>query len=62
MGELAQRARGVGLQVTASGTSRNWAFAATYPLFAFLPSSRQKFTARVHWLGSLAYLVARRPF
>ena len=61
MGELAQRARGVGLQVAPSGTSRNWAFAAACPLFLFLPACRQKFTARVHWLGWSAYLVARRP-
>lgn len=61
MGELAQRARGVGLQVVASGTSRNWAIAAAHLLFAFLPASRQKFTARAHWLGWSAYLTARRP-
>ena len=62
VGELAKRARGVGLEVVASGTSRNWVFASSYPLFVFLPPSRQKFTARVHWLGWSAYLVARRPF
>ena len=62
VGELAQRARGVGLEVVASGTSRNWVFAASYPLFVFLPPSRRKFTARVHWLGWSAYLIARRPF
>ncbi len=61
MGELAQGARGVGLQVMASGTSRNWAIAAAYLLYVFVPPSRQKFTARVHWLGWSAYLIARRP-
>ena len=60
-GALAQRARGVGLEVVASGTSRNWLFAALWPLFILLPASRQKFTARVHWLGWSAYLIARRP-
>jgi SAM-dependent methyltransferase len=61
MGALAQQARGVGLEVVASGISRNWLFAAAYPLLKLMPSSRQKFTARVHWLGWSAYLIARRP-
>jgi SAM-dependent methyltransferase len=61
VGALAQRARGAGLEVVDSGTSRNWLFAAAWPLLCWLPSSRKKFTARVHWLGWSAYLVARRP-
>jgi ubiquinone/menaquinone biosynthesis C-methylase UbiE len=61
MGGLAQQARGVGLDIVASGISRNWLFAAAYPLFVFLPPSRQRFTTRVHWLGWSAYLIARRP-
>jgi len=61
MGALAQQVRGLGLEVVASGTSRNWLFAAAWPLFAFLPPSRKKFTARVHWLGWSAFLIARRP-
>jgi SAM-dependent methyltransferase len=61
MGALAQQVRSAGLQVVASGTSRNWAFAAAWPLLAFLPPSRKKFTARVHWLGWSAFLVACRP-
>ena len=61
MGGLAQQARSVGLEVVASGTSRNWLFAAAYPLFLSLPPSRQKFTALIHWLGWSAYLIARRP-
>ena len=61
MGALAQQARGAGLEVAASGTSRNWLFAAAYPLFLRLPQSRQKFTTYVHWLGWSAYLLARRP-
>jgi SAM-dependent methyltransferase len=58
---LAQQARGAGLEVLASGTSRNWLFAASWPLFALLPPSRKKFTAHVHWLGWSAFLIARRP-
>ena len=61
MGGLAKQASGVGLEVVASGTSRNWLFAAAYPLFVFLPPSRQRFTTRAHWLGWSAYLIARRP-
>ena len=62
VGALAQQVRGVGLEVVASGTSRSWLLAAAYPLFIFLPASRRKFTARVHWLGWSAYLIARRPW
>jgi SAM-dependent methyltransferase len=61
VGALAHQVRGVGLEVVASGTSRNWLLAAAYPLFVFLPASRQKFIARLHWLGWSAYLIARRP-
>jgi SAM-dependent methyltransferase len=58
---LADQARAAGLESLASGTSRNWLFAAAHPLLLFMPPSRKKFTARVHWLGWSAYLVARRP-
>jgi SAM-dependent methyltransferase len=61
IGALAQQVREVGLEVADSGISRNWLFAASYPLYVLLPASRQKFTARVHWLGWSAYLIARRP-
>lgn len=61
IGSLAQQVRRAGLRVETSGISRNWLFAAAYPLFFLLPASRQKFTARVHWLGWSAYLVGVRP-
>ncbi len=61
MGALAQHVRRAGLQVIASGTSRNWLFALSYPCFACLPASRQKFTARMHWVGWSAFLIAARP-
>ena len=61
VGALAQQVRAAGLDVEASGTSRNWLFAAAWPLFAVLPPSRKKFTSRVHWLGWSAFLIARRP-
>ena len=59
-GALAQGARKVGLEVSVTGISRNWLFAAAYPAFAFLPDSRKKLTARLHWIGWSAYLVARK--
>jgi SAM-dependent methyltransferase len=60
IGALAQEARAVGLRVTASGISRNWLFALSYPLLCFGPDDRKKFTARVHWLGWSAYLIGQR--
>ena len=59
--ELAEAAKKAGLRVESAGTSRNWLFAASHPLFALLPASRKKFTAHIHWLGWSACLVARRP-
>jgi SAM-dependent methyltransferase len=61
MAALAQQAQVAGLQVEHTGTSRNWLFAAAHPLFAWLPPSRKKFTAQVHWLGWSACLIAARP-
>ena len=61
MTELAGQLESLGLRVEATGTSRNWLFAAAHPLFCLRAASRKKFTARVHWLGWSAYLVARRP-
>ena len=56
---LARFVRNVGLEVTREGISRNWLFAAAYPLFFFFPASRKKFTSYVHWLGWSSYLIAR---
>lgn len=50
-----------GLKVQKTGVSRNWLFAAAHPVLTFFPESRKKFTARVHWLGWSAYLIAQRP-
>lgn len=58
---LAACVRGVGLEVVASGISRNWLFAAAHLCYWFLPPSRRKYTARVHWLGWSSFLIARRP-
>ncbi|TAK97464.1 MAG: SAM-dependent methyltransferase [Verrucomicrobia bacterium] len=59
--ELAALATRCGLRPVQQGISRNWLFALAHPFFALLPDSRKKFTARVHWLGWSAYLVARKP-
>jgi hypothetical protein len=61
MGALAECVREVGLTVADSGISRNWLFAAAYPLFLFRGPSRKKFTALAHWLGWSVYLIASRP-
>jgi SAM-dependent methyltransferase len=61
IGALAREARRAGLEVVEAGTSRNWLFAAAWLVFLFLPPSRKKYTARIHWLGWSAYLIARRP-
>ncbi len=61
MGALAQDLRDRGLEVLASGISRNWVFAASRLIFMFFPASRKKFTAQIHWVGWSAYLIARRP-
>jgi len=58
---LAREVQRAGLRVGATGTSRNWLFAAAHLVFVFLPPSRKKFTAHVHWLGWSAYLIADRP-
>ena len=59
--ELANKVRQAGLRVETRGTSRNWLFATSHLVFRFLPPSRKRFTARVHWLGWSACLIARRP-
>jgi SAM-dependent methyltransferase len=59
--EIAQGLTAAALQVQATGISRNWLFAAAYPFFCLLPESRKKFTARVHWIGWSAYLIAQKP-
>lgn len=59
--ELGEAVQSAGLRVEAEGISRNWLFAISHLLYAWLPPSRKKFTAQIHWLGWSAYLAARRP-
>lgn len=61
VGEITQELTTTALRVQASGISRNWLFAAAHPFFCLLPESRKKFTARVHWIGWSAYLIAQKP-
>jgi len=59
-GVLAHAARQAGLKIIANGTSRNWLFAMSYPFFLLTPPSKQKYTAKLHWIGWSAYLIAER--
>jgi SAM-dependent methyltransferase len=61
MEELATQVSATNLRVAATGTSRNWVFAAAHPFLSLFPESRKKYTARVHWIGWSAYLIARQP-
>lgn len=49
-----------GLKVLSSGTARNLLFAASHLLYTFLPPSRQKYTAKGHWIGWSIYLIAQK--
>ena len=51
----------VGLRPLKSGTSRNWLFAAAWPILFLTPSSRQRYTARIHWGGWSAYMIMEKP-
>jgi SAM-dependent methyltransferase len=58
--ELAAAAERAGLRAVRQGTSRNWLFAAAWPLLFFTAESRPRFTARVHWGGWSAYLIVQK--
>lgn len=59
-GVLAHAARRSGFKIVSSGTSRNLLFAVSYPFFFLAPPSRKKYTAKLHWIGWSAYLIAER--
>jgi O-antigen chain-terminating methyltransferase len=61
MGGLAKHLSDRGFVVLKTGVSRNWLFALSYALYFWRPSSRKKFTAKIHWQGWSAYLIARKP-
>ncbi len=58
---LSRQAQKAGLLPVAHGTSHNWLFAASYPFFLVRAASRQKYTARVHWIGWSAFLIVQKP-
>jgi SAM-dependent methyltransferase len=58
---LVGAARDVGLTVKSKGRSRNWLFAAAYPLLSLLPATRKRYVAKLHWLGWSVYLIAEKP-
>jgi SAM-dependent methyltransferase len=58
---MEKSARDCGLQLAKAGRSRNWIFAASYPLFALLPARRARYVAKLHWLGWSAYVIAQKP-
>jgi len=60
VGELQLHIARIGLETISSGVSRNWLFALSHLAYAWLPASRKKFTARAHWLGWSAYLIAEK--
>jgi SAM-dependent methyltransferase len=57
---LVGAARNVGLTATSTGRSRNWLFAAAYPLLSLAPLTRKRYVAKLHWLGWSAYLIAEK--
>jgi SAM-dependent methyltransferase len=57
---LASMATEAGLQPLRRGISRNLLFAASWPVLMFFPSSRKRFTAKVHWGGWSAFLIAEK--
>jgi SAM-dependent methyltransferase len=61
IGVLAHAARWRGFQIESSGTARNWLYAASYLFYCMAPASKQKFTAKLNWLGWSAFMVAARP-
>ncbi len=51
----------VGLTVKSTGRSRNWLFAAAYPVLSVLGQTRKRYVAKLHWLGWSVYLIAEKP-
>jgi hypothetical protein len=59
--EMKDAAARSGLSPVDSGISRNWLFAASFPLlFVLRNKSRGRYVAQLHWVGWSAFLVASR--
>jgi SAM-dependent methyltransferase len=61
IGSLMHFADDAALVVRETGRSRNWLFAAAYPLLSILPATRRRYVAKLHWLGWSVYLIAQKP-
>ncbi len=61
MDALVRAAREAGLRVTRTGRSRNWIFVLAYPVLILRPAIRQRYVAKLHWLGWSVYLIAEKP-
>lgn len=57
---MEKAARNVGLIATRTGRSRNWFFAAAYPVLSLGPVRRKRYVAKLHWLGWSTYLIAEK--
>lgn len=57
---LERGAQEEGLVVLRAGISRNWFFAAAYPILALFPVSRKQLVARLHWMGWSSYVIAQK--
>jgi SAM-dependent methyltransferase len=58
---LAHAAGAAGLTTQSTGRSRNWLFAGAYPALALLTRTRNRYVAKLHWLGWSVYLIAEKP-
>jgi len=59
-GRLANWLTQRGLKIIDSGISRNILIALAYPITIFLGKNRHRFTAKAHWHGWSAYLIAKK--
>ena len=60
VGGMAQLARSAGLKVHQTGISRNWLFAAAWPIMALAAPSRARYTAQAHFRGWSSYIVLEK--
>lgn len=60
--QMAGDAETAGLSAESSGKSRNLLFVLAYPFLALLrPNTRQRYVAKLHWMGWSHYIIASRP-
>jgi SAM-dependent methyltransferase len=60
--QMERGASTAGLTVQSKGKSRNWFFVAVYPLLVLLrPQTRQRYVAKLHWMGWSHYIIASKP-